>query len=1073
MSLTPINRIISGNNDKFGPHENIPNDNFNGQGQIQQPKEKAEEPSKTEFPFIPEQESTEKNAQLNSKEEEEMEISENLKVFIKNKNLVLSTSPKIEISYSDIYKEKERQKLKESYDINCLNMENYFIISYGEKYYLFYKKLIKAKISLKYEDSTKDSFDEFNFCSDYDFTQKCQEKNYIPYMKINDKSYYYQDIFSYFEPKFLGEEETINLIQEYYNYKKYENDVPPIKELKENMSIDPLKLTSYFKQYFCFEPKTFCYWSSMERAQLILKINKFYTNSDSYFLKLCGPSGIGKSMTLFLISRTYKNVVYLNLKVLKNLTKPNEAAKRFNIILEAFKFLKLTGEQIEKLSKIFNELNGFLFNQILEKIVDFLKSNSIKCILILDQFKGDSIYKQQYKLLKMKIKNEITPIVKIIICSSTNDKSIRKKCIKSWKNGINLINKNIDFFSKGYYYISKLVTFKKNNNNYTFFEKFVNENFNFLPKYRNIFNYLKDTYDSNLIAKNLCEIKVRIKNNLFKLYKEIIDKENPEEGEIKEYMKKSLQHLSLYINQHLKYDKLEEIVQICSLKYYTFIFGLDYFSFNYSLEYAKEIIEDIIDEELELYFKDGHYANYTGSANSDFFEKLAAKSLTKQILKLPLSDKSILLSVKEIVEMKEFYLNRLNQSSQNLITNGVKEYEVKKDELKEGLTKTLILDENKEINIYEEQIKECQNNNIINKDLTEKTKENKENTKIELGGNLNKGKKEQSLSQENIENKEVSEGNEIEDEFTIRKVLNNFKKLIYFNYENIDSYKFKYIQSINKPYKINGNLKLADYNIFLNQKKQTGKKLDFCYLYGDKNNKTFIGFQMKDYDEESSHGIDFNETKESLKDSLKPILVNIQYLMGMTIKSWHYILIISYNKTKPEGKKYYKSLVEKCNTSGLEYLFFDPFECVFYNRNIEPIEEYIPNDISNLDNNLQDYLPINMMEGVSINDYQIEFLKNNKKDVNIIQNGFNSLLNKKRFRFANKEEINQIKNKLNKIINDFSSIILKHSIKFIGAYNYLNLPNIPCPQKDFLFLYPLLEKSQLSEEEEKINKDKT
>ena len=80
-------------------------------------------------------------------------------------------------------------------------------------------------------------------------------------------------IFSYFEPKFLGEEETINLIQEYYNYKKYENDVPPIKELKENMSIDPLKLTSYFKQYFCFEPKTFCYWSSMERAQLILKIN--------------------------------------------------------------------------------------------------------------------------------------------------------------------------------------------------------------------------------------------------------------------------------------------------------------------------------------------------------------------------------------------------------------------------------------------------------------------------------------------------------------------------------------------------------------------------------------------------------------------------------------------------------------------------------------------------------------------------------------------------------------------------------------------------------------------------------
>ena len=59
-------------------------------------------------------------------------------------------------------------------------------------------------------------------------------------------------------------------------------------------------------------------------------------------------------------------------------------------------------------------------------------------------------------------------------------------------------------------------------------------------------------------------------------------------------MKDSLQHLSLNINKHLNYDKLKEIVEICSLKYYTFEFESNYFTFNYSFDYVQEIIEDLI-----------------------------------------------------------------------------------------------------------------------------------------------------------------------------------------------------------------------------------------------------------------------------------------------------------------------------------------------------------------------------------------------------------------------------------------------------------------------------------------------
>ena len=354
---------------------------------------------------------------------------------------------------------------------------------------------------------------------------------------------------------------------------------------------------------------------------------------------------------------------------------------------------------------------------------------------------------------------------------------------------------------------------------------------------------------------------------------------------------------------------------------------------------------------------------------------------------------------------------------------------------------------------------------MIDENKNKLTEQIKENEKIDME-DKNYQIEKHLKNQENIQNNEIEEDNKKEDELTIRKILNKFSNEIYFNYENIDSYKLKYIQSINKPYIIKGNQTLGDLNIFLNQKNQNGKKLDFCYLYGDKNNKTFIGFQIKNYDEEASHGTNFRETKESLKDSLKPILVNIEYLMGMVIKNWHYVLIISYNKRKPLGKRYFKNLVEKCNISGLEYLFFDFFDCVFYDRNFQIIKEYIPNDYSNLDNNLKDYLPINMIDDTFIISHQKIFLKENYKDIEIIRNGFMNLLNKKRFSFDNKIEINEIKDKLNKIIGDLKLKLLKQSIKFIGAYNYLDLPNIPYPKQNFIFLYPLIKNNNLREKEE-------
>ena len=42
--------------------------------------------------------------------------------------------------------------------------------------------------------------------------------------------------------------------------------------------------------------------------------------------------------------------------------------------------------------------------------------------------------------------------------------------------------------------------------------------------------------------------------------------------------------------------------------------------------------------------------------------------------------------------------------------------------------------------------------------------------------------------------------------------------------------------------------------------------------------------------------------KDNIKKELQPMTVNIKYLMDMNIKSWHYIVILFYNKKKGRRK---------------------------------------------------------------------------------------------------------------------------------------------------------------------------
>ena len=192
------------------------------------------------------------------------------------------------------------------------------------------------------------------------------------------------------------------------------------------------------------------------------------------------------------------------------------------------------------------------------------------------------------------------------------------------------------------------------------------------------------------------------------------------------------------------------------------------------------------------------------------------------------------------------------------------------------------------------------------------------------------------------------------------------------------------------------------------------------------------------------------------------MIVNIKYLMDMNIKYWHYVVIILLDKEKEEGKQFFKKIVEKCQNNGLDYIFYEPYENQFYNRNLNQISKFIPNQFSNLDNNIENILPINIMNDININQYMEHLsyymIKNKLNNANYIEEGLNSLLNKKKIRLEESLPMNKKKEKIKNVINDILyNIKLKFnfsSIKFFGAYDFLNFLNVPVPKINYFFLIP-------------------
>ena len=590
-------------------------------------------------------------------------MNQELKYFIKDKFIEDNS---IKISYESIYDEKSNDLIKEDNGY-------YIILLLGDSNFYFFKNIIKVKLKITIDKFVR--YENFSFCSSYDLFKYFNEHNYNPYILINEEKKFMNDIFKLYDTLIKKEDKEINFYYELLGYNDFQLTNLLTINLFKDCEIEPDNLSKYFYKYFKIEKQNkITYYSSEERKRFILNILRIKASNNLYKFKVCGISAIGKSFTLFLISKKYHSIVYINLKVLNDLEKKKEFNQVFNMILESCETIHLSDNEYNNLKKLFSDIKGRRCWQILLNLINYLLLNNINCMIILDQFKASVIEKNIFDEIENNLKKQNVKNISIIICSSTNDKDIRKECIKSWKNGIiqEIPEKNTEEL---FHYIDilniKNEISEKNNEEYNEILK----RFNFLPKYQNIFQFLNEKYNNKIqvYKEKMNIIKKKIKENLFNLYTLLLPKKfTSTEENINKFMIDYLNELKKNVNKKLSYDKLSNIIKIISLKYFIFKFQNNYFSYQYSFDYIEDIIIEIIGSyDSFSFFQKMDYKKYNGSTIGQLFEKTVFDYLTNQKLKLPGIENlyNDILEVEEIVKMDKFFLD-LNKDYfiKNLVT---------------------------------------------------------------------------------------------------------------------------------------------------------------------------------------------------------------------------------------------------------------------------------------------------------------------------------------------------------------------------------------------------------------------
>ena len=653
--------------------------------------------------------------------------------------------------------------------------------------------------------------------------------------------------------------------------------------LKDKFS--PLDLSKFFYDYFEYnnpdDNEEFVYYETPERANLLRTLNEFYFSNCNYF-KFCGPISGGKSTTLLKFKNQYDGILYFNLKTIKKFYLNGNPIYK-SIMLYEMRSIILNKEKQKEQEKELNKIiqNNQVLEIIFSELIEFLEKLKIRNILVIDQFRNIDFDSSTFDKIQKKINNSL---IGLILSSSIDEKEIKNELILTLSKFYKMPK---DFSPKNqnyYFYIPNLLGNKIIKENYISQNKFSNDFIDLFEQFS-----FKTQYISLLKKKEGIDENIKIIHN--QITQKMIN-QNIFPASV------SLEFISLLINEYIditleyKEENFNLLTKI-PLKFIDVHFDDNYFSLHYGFPYIKTLVEDSKKKiDIKNYFEKNMFAEkFYSQFKGPYFEKAVINSIID----------------------RKIYLNKDNQNNEKIYKIIVNNILDMKETNKENNVKTII--------------------NRINNKVEKKSYEEKEyNTYID----------------DRIKNIEelLNEKNKINFNNFLEEALKEELEILKKELEKIKNKK-KSENKIDKQIISLYDEKFKNGNILIEQIQPTGKAVDAAFLFGNKNEKTLILLQMKFY--EKTTGVSTEEKqkldKSYIQANCKKVLSNIYLNLGITIETWHYILILFFNS---KDETYNTSLVRICNNNDLEYIFFDPLENKFYNKEKKQIKVLDLNFLTNL-----------------------------------------------------------------------------------------------------------------------------
>ena len=697
------------------------------------------------------------------------------------------------------------------------------------------------------------------------------------------------DIYYENEELFINEEKILNFQNEIKLFYKERKDLPSQKRnnvFDKNHIYKASEYSKYYQYYFGYDidgDTEFIYKMTNTRNKIYKNLDKLSSTNCTKF-KFTGPFNIGKSLTLLQYSRIYQDVFYINLKVLKLLFVESET-DCYLLLKEEFSRINKT--HFDAIQKLINEKykEGTNPTDLIFKIIDTLSASSMTFLFIFDQYKSNS-----FPIIYQEKLEKLNNNIKIVYCSSINNYSIRKECINSWKKDITCFQK-LNLENQNYYFYYEDIYSEKFGGN----EEIINQ----IKKIKR-FNkyYLESDSDDVKISK--------VNNHISQKIKEFAKENNTTLDFV-------LMNIKSLLNKNYNIDDIEFVLEYCPLKYFLIEFDENnYFKVKIQFPFIIPIINrKLLKDEVNDYFKNSKYLKKlieNETIKGNYFEE-AVKIGLRENIELPLKiDESI--EIKEIATMEEINMNDFDY-------NFLEEQNEEDDDDEEKM--------DIEYSDMNQNIQNIENDMDIEEDI------------------------EQANIVKIIPTKIDKEKRKELDNFLKKYNLNNKKnpKVIKNSLEWYRQNEIKNLYSGEYEIKKSGKNYNGDKTYFLDQRKRTGKTLDCGLLYGEKNDKTFIGFQCKCYFDETKSLPKKAKDKDIIKENIKDILINSLYLLNCKITKWYYYLIFYYN---PKKKKcnVSESIIEGI-TGIIEVLFYEPLEKKFYDINHQPLFNLEITDIANLD----------------------------------------------------------------------------------------------------------------------------